>query len=399
MQKTIMFIGAGQHQLPGIQYAKTRGHRIIALDGDANAPGFSCADESHVVNIKDVDACFGIAQKCTFDGVLALATEAGVRSASFIAEKFGLSGLPFLAACNATDKLAMRKNFSDAGIPSTLFRSCRSIDEANEAYRKLGPRVVVKPANSAGSRGVSFVQALEDVSDAFSVANVVADGGDILVEAFLEGPEVAVDGFMIGDHFHLFCVSDKIRTTPPALLDTSVIFPAERSASECDAIVEVATRAAQVLGIRNAPIHAELIVTREGPKMVEIAARGAGFHVFTEIMPWVSGVDTVKAQIALCLGDHPDVQAGPLKAAVLEFPLAPAGRVQAIEGMESLASDPGLIFSEVFCKVGDLIGPLRSGADRVAALCAKGETLIEARSALLRARSKLNISIESRVKQ
>jgi len=394
-----MFVGAGQHQLPGIHYAKAQGHRIIALDGDANAPGFAFADESHVVNIKDVDACFEVARKCNFDGVLALATEAGVRSASFIAEKFGLPGLPFSAACKATDKRAMREIFSEVRVPSTLFRSCRSIGDASEAYRVLGPKVVVKPANSAGSRGVSFVQAPEDVSGAFSIASTVSAGEDVLVETFLEGPEVAVDGFMVGDDFQLFCVSDKIRTTPPALLDTSVIFPAQRSASECSAIADVATRAARALGIRNAPIHAELIVTREGPKMVEIAARGAGFHVFTQIMPWISGVDTVKAQVALCLGDRLNVRAGSPKAAVLDFPRAPAGRVQAIEGIELLATDPGLIFSEVFCKVGDVVGPLRSGADRIAAVCAKGETMAEARSALSRALSNLRISIEPEVTQ
>lgn len=394
-----MFVGSGQHQLPGLHHAKAQGYRVIALDGDLGAPGFSIADESHVVNIKDVDACFAVAQKCDFNGVLALATEAGVRSASFIAEKFGLPGLPFSAACNATDKRAMREIFRDVGIPSTSFRSCRSIDQALDGYRTVGPKAVVKPANSAGSRGVSYVRALEEVSSAFEVANTVASGSDILIEAFLEGPEVAVDGFMVGNDFYLFCVSDKIRTKPPALLDTSVIFPAERSASECDKIVEVATRAARALGIRNAPIHAELIVTSDGPKMVEIAARGAGFHVFTQIMPWVSGVDTVEAQVALCLGDRPDVQASSHRAAVLDFPLAPAGRVQAIEGVESLAKDPGLIFSEVFCKVGDVVRPLRSGADRIAAVCAKGENLIEARSVLSNALSNLNISIAQDVVQ
>lgn len=388
-----MFVGAGQHQLPGLHYAKAQGHRVIALDGDPAAPGLSAADESHVVNIKDVDACFAVARKCDFNGVLALATEAGVRSASFIAEKLGLPGLPFSAACNATDKRAMREIFRDAGIPSTSFCSCGSIDQALDGYRALGPKAVMKPANSAGSRGVSYVQSSEEVSSAFAVAEAVAAGSEVLIEAFLEGPEVAVDGFMVGDDFYLFCVSDKVRTKPPALLDTSVIFPAERSASECDRIVDVATRAARALGIRNAPIHAELIVTRDGPKMVEIAARGAGFHVFTQIMPWVSGVDTVRAQVALCLGDRPDVQASSRRAAVLDFPLAPIGRVQAIEGLELLAKDPGLIFSEVFCKVGDVVGPLRSGADRIAAVCARGETLIEARSVLSNALSSLNISI------
>ncbi|MCC6779475.1 MAG: ATP-grasp domain-containing protein [Hyphomicrobiales bacterium] len=393
--KTLMFVGAGRHQAGAIRHARALGYRVVACDGDPDAEGLRDADRAVVVDIRQPELCLRAATEHAVDAVVTVATEAGVRGAAYAAQQLGLPGPTVAAATAATDKLRMRQEFAHAGVASTAFRACSSAAEAEAAYRELGPQMVVKPATSSGSRGVSYVGHAQDLLAAYENARRIAGEDAVLVERFMAGVETAVEAFMVDGVFHLLCVSDKVRTTPPYLLDLRITYPSPRPAHECRAIAALAEQAARALNIRNAPLHAEVMMTAEGPRMVEIAARGAGFHVFTEIVPWVTGVDTVAAQIDLALGRRPDLQVQATRSAILDFPVAQPGTLTAIDGLAALATDDAVLFHEVFRKPGDRIGALRSGADRVAAICVRGTTLAEAQAALERAHGVFKVTTAS----
>ncbi len=381
-KETLLFVGAGRHQAGAIRQARTTGYRVVAFDGDAQAEGLRDADHAHVIDITNPELCLKVAAEHAVDGVLTVATEAGVRGAAYAAEQLGLPGPTMTAATIATDKLLMRRAFAREGVASTSFEACASLAEARDAYDRLGPRVVVKPANSSGSRGVSYVEREHDMAPAFETARRVARTGPVLVETYMSGVEVAVEAFMVDGDFRLLCISDKLRTKQPYLLDLRIDYPSPRPDSECRAIADLAERAARALGVRRAPLHVEIMMTESGPRIVEIAVRGAGFHVFTKIVPWVTGVDTIQAQIELALGRMPHLEVTTRRAAILDFPVVAPGTLIAVHGTAALDADRNVLFYELFRKVGDTIGALRSGADRVAAICVRGETLTLARAAL-----------------
>ena len=391
----LLFIGAGPFQMPVIEEARARGCRISAIDGSAHAPGLALADTSAIIDIRNVEACLALGHGLQPDGVLAVATEAGIPSAAAIAEALGLPGLSVDTARKATNKQAMRDAFEAAGLPSARYRLCRRIDEAGAAFRELGPQVVVKPINGAGSRGVSLVTRLEDMVEAFETARAAASSGQVLVENFMAGPEVALEGVMSTGRFIPLLVSDKTRSDPPALLDVSITYPSLRPAIEIEAIHALAEAGARALGIENAPIHVEMIMTADGPHLVEMAARGAGFHVFNTIVPAVTGIDTPALQVDLALGIPTALPGTASRAAILDFPLMAPGTVMAVEGLDEVRADPHVLFAECFVKPGDRVRPLKSGSDRAAAIAVAADTAQDARAALERARTTLRIETVS----
>lgn len=391
---SILSIGAGPFQVPLIEKARAQGLRVIALDGDASAPGLPLANEARIANVRDPEACLAVAREFAVDAVTTLATEAGVVSAASVAEAMGLPGLPLPAAANVTDKLLMRQAFAHAGLASTRFFGCSTLSQARAAFHEIGGPAVVKPANGAGSRGVSFVTGEAELTEAYGRAHEVAGDSSVLVEAYMEGHEVAVEAIMWGERFELLCISDKIRTRPPYLLDLQIWYPSPRPEAEQRAIATLAEAAARALGVRNAPLHIEIMMTADGPHLVEVAARGAGFHVFSEIVPAVTGFDTIQAQIDLAFGRTSDRPRGPAGGAVLDFPEVTPGKVTAIEGLGEIRADHRVLFAEVFTNEGDIVRPLRSGADRACAIATRGGDLNEAKAALEWARGVLRIETQ-----
>lgn len=394
---TVMIVGAGRFQLPAIATAQRLGYEVIAVDSDPAAPGLPVASHSRVCDIKDADQCIEIARAFHISGVFTVAAEAAVRTVAAVAAKLGLPGISESAARAATDKRVMRDLCATFGVPAPRYAACRTIEEARRHAAAFGFPVVVKPPDSSGSRGVSLVKAPAELAAASNMALGYACEASFLVEEFMEGPELSVEAFVKDGELHVLALSDKIRTPPPALLDTTVLFPSELPAVTQAQAVEVARAAVRAAGIDNATIHMEQILTADGPKMVEMAARGAGFHVFTEILPWVTGVDVVEQLIRLSLGLETDFTVKGLRGAVLRFPEARTGRVTAVDGVERARNVSGIRDLEIYVKPGDVIRPLRSGSDRIGHIIAMADTRAHAAVAVATAERTIQVDVDDDV--
>jgi biotin carboxylase len=393
MQK-LLIIGAGETQLPGIQRAQEMGFQVVAVDANAQAPGLKIAQHSLVADLKDFARIIELARTEKVCGVCAFSVESAVFTVAAVASALGLPGLTPEAAANATDKQRMRERWAAAGIPSPMSIPCRTLGAAENAAVQLSFPIVVKPADSAGSRGVSLVKRAAELPCAYAEAFRYAKGGVVLVESFMAGVEMSVEGFVAGGRFVELANSDKIRTAPPYLLDTTVLFPSEQPAGIRAQAAEIVARAAAALGIDSAPIHAEVMVTPQGPMMVELAARGPGFKVFSAMIPWVTGVDGVAELIRLSVGEPSGFVTPLQRGAVLRFPEAAPGRVTRICGLESARLTPGVTELELYCREGDIVRTLSSGADRIGHIIALAETRAAATAAVRTAETKLQIETQ-----
>lgn len=389
--KKLLVIGAGEAQLAGIRRARELGCAVVAVDANPAAPGLKLADRALVADIKDPAPILAQARAERIDGVCAFSVEAAVRTVAAVAGALRLPGPSVDAAINATDKRRMRELWAAAGLPSPVSIPTHSPDEAAAAAVRLGYPVVVKPADSAGSRGVSRVDGAAGLAAAFAAARMHAAGGTVLVEAFMQGVEMSVEGFMTGGRFVPLACSDKIRTRPPYLLDTTVLFPSEQPDAIQARAIDIVGRAALALGLDAAPVHAEVMVTPQGPMLVELAARGPGFKVFTGMLPWVTGIDGVGELIRLSLGERITFQTPHRRGAVLRFPEVAPGNVARIAGVETARGVPGVSELEVYCREGDMVRPLTSGADRIGHIIALAETRAEAHAAVRSAEAALVI--------
>ena len=365
MKKKVMVLGAGPYQLPAIRKAQNMGCEVVATDMNPNAVGLKVADYPYGGDLKDIEGCLQIAKKHHIDAILTVAVEVAVKTVAAIAAELDLPGISPEAAAIATDKSLMRESFDKFGVPSPVSLRCWSLEEAQTASQKIGFPVVVKPADNAGSRGVSKVDTPTEIPAAYQMALAHSQKGLVLVEEFMEGVEISVEAFVYKGQVYIMTLSDKIRSEPPVLLDTTVLFPSNHLLDIQNSAQEVASRAIKATGIDMSTVHSELMVTSEGPKMVELAARGAGFRVFTDIIPWVTGIDVVEELIKIALGMEPDLDVKYHRGAVLRFPEVPPGIVKRVIGVDEARVIKGVFDLDVYVEPGDTVQPLRSGSDRV----------------------------------
>jgi len=390
VKKTIMFIGAGKYQVPGIEKAKEIGLRTIAIDRDPDVPGLKIADVPVVLDIKDIEGAIKVAKENNIDGVLTIASDIAVPTVAAVAEELDLPGISSEIAKIATNKALMREKFVEYGIPSPRFRKVRTLDEAREAAEEIGFPVVIKPVDNAGSRGVSKVDNMDESVGAFNHAQKHSRIGDVIVEEFIEGIECTIEGMTYNNKTEILAISEKKKPEGHYRVATDLTYPPSFPSEVIENIKNVVKLAIEAIGIDIGPTHSEVIVTSHWkPVLIEVAARGGGFGIFSDVIALVSGVDAITENIKISIGKKPDIIPKYEKGVVLRFFAPPQGRLKKIVDFEQakLIRDTKV---GLFKKVGDTIPPLATDGDRTGYILTWGETRDEA--------IKRADTVESRVK-
>lgn len=364
MGKKIMIIGAGEFQLPAILKAKEMNLDVLATDRDTNAPGFKYADFTEVVDVKDEERNIAVARKHRINGVITIACEAGVRSAAAVAQTFGLPGLTPEISFKVTNKLAMRKVFKKHSLPSPEFRAIKTLKEAVEAIGSLKLPVVMKPADNSGSRGVSRIGNINELDFSYHWAKENSLSGDIIVENFLKGTEMTVESISYQGKHNILAMSSKNHILFPFCVATGLIYPPSYNEEILDSVRLLIARALDALGVYSGASHSEVMMTDKGPYLIEVAARGGGFGIFSDIVPFVTGVDIVKQCINIAMGFDVDIKATCQKASVLRFFNPPLGKIIKISGLEKARKIPGVFKIKLGKKVGDNFTQIRWDGER-----------------------------------
>ncbi len=374
MGKILMVIGAGKFQLPAIIKAKEMGLKVLATDLSPTAPGFEFADFHWVVDIKDMEANLQVAKEFAIDGVMSIVSELSVRTVSYIAGHLGLPGLSYEAAVAATDKAIMRTKFLEAGLPSPKFFKINTRQEAAGAISELGLPVVMKPTDNAGSRGVTKIEKLEDLDFSLSIAKENSRSGDIIVEQFLDGVEMTIEALSYEAEHQVLAMSSKKRIPFPYCVSIDLTYPPPFS-QEAQAVVrELTISALSAIGVNMGATHSEVMMTEQGPVLLEMAARGGGFGVFSDITPLVSGVDIVKECINMAMGYEVDIYPKFSRAAVLRFFNLPEGKLTGITGLEEAKAIDGVHEVELDVAPGDIIKPIVSDGTRHGLIITSADT-------------------------
>lgn len=392
--ETVLFVGAGRYQVPGIERAQALGYRTVAVDGADDAPGLRIADVSQVADIRDCEALLEIGRENRVDGVVSFASEVGVRPAAFIAEELRLPGIGVEVAARVTNKRLMREAFAAAGVRQPISRGVTDEEEAVRVAEEMGCPVVVKPTDSAGSRGVSFVAAPELVRPAYRDASRYSSTGEVVVEEYVDGKESSVEGFVVDGELRIVAFSDKDRTPPPHLVDRAVVFPSSFDRITRTQVEKMARECVAALGLRSGPIHLEYLNSKEGPVPVEIAARGPGFGVFSDIIPYVTGVDVTAAVIRQALGLAVDLEPTASRAAAIGFLESPsAGVLLSIANLEAARRMRGVVEIGTYVEPGDWVSTLSSGSDRIGYVVVKAKRRSEVVDTLGRAVRMIEVNV------
>lgn len=179
------------------------------------------------------------------------------------------------------------------------------------------------------------------------------------------GPEVSVEIIVWQGTPHVLQITDKLTTGAPHFVEMGHSQPSRLSAEDQEKIRDLACRAVKAVGINCGPAHVEIMLTKDGPKMVELGARMGGDCITTHLVPLSTGIDMIKAAIDICLGQTPDIDPKFQKGSAIRFFDAPCGTITAIEGVEEAKNIPGVREISFTKQVGDTVGEIGASGDRV----------------------------------
>lgn len=396
--KTILIVGAGLLQKPAILAAKKLGLSVAALDGNPNAVGLPEADHFIHASTLDADEALSKTEQFAKDnpihGVLTVGTDASYTVAR-IAAKFGLPGITPDTAVKATNKYLMRQALKKAGVPVPVFSEVSDLHSARKAFETLGGDCVIKPVQNMGARGVRRISSVEQLDEAFDLAKSFSKSGAILLEKFLDMPELSYDALVYRGEITITGIADRIIEYEPFFVETGHIMPTDLPADWVERATEVFKQGIRALGIENGAAKGDIKVCESGAYIGEIAARLSGGFMSAYTYPYSSGVDLMTNVVRIALGEPPQGLTSTKKMVSVERAIIAApGTVRSITGEDKAAKISGVANVFIDCKIGDKIISPQNNLDKQGHVITIGATRAEAMIAAHRAVREIRIATE-----
>lgn len=401
--KKIMILGAGILQLPAIEKAKNMGLEVIAVDMNPEAIGFRVPGViKEIISTIDTPAILNAAKNYRIDGIMTLATDMPMRTVAAVAKEMNLIGISEDTALKATNKAFMREALKEAGVPVPMFFHVSTKQDylkAVKTIRSAGYRCIIKPADSSGSRGIELLSdfELETVENAYEYSKRSSKSGVLMVEEFMEGPEVSVETLSVDGVCHVIQITDKITTGIPYFVEMGHSQPSQLASGIREKIKQVTIAANRAIGIENGSSHTEIKITKDGPKVVELGARLGGDNITTHLVPLSTGVDMVECCIRIALGEKPNFKGMIHKGSAIRYFKADRGRIIKINGIDKAKKINGVKQISIVHGIGETLHGIRSSVDRVGFIIAQAEKAGRAIEICEMAEQMIDIEVDTNV--
>lgn len=338
------------------------------------------------------------ARRYKIDAITTICADYAMNTVAYVAEEMNLPGISVKAAYTATNKAALRKRLEEYNIPIPKFAKANNKDEFLEVIKTFEGRVVVKAVDNAGSRGIEMLDDPHDLVEALKAYDYCvpfSHSGEILVEEFMEGPEVCVETLSVNGICYPIQITDQLHKLPPYFTDAGYNQPSLLDDETQEKIREIAIATNMAVENNNGSSCTELIITKEGPKVVEIGPRLAGDFMTTHLVPLSCGVDMVRAVINIALGESVDIEKKYSKGSCIRYFMKPTiGKILAYHGVDEAKKVPGIKDVFIFKKPGEIAKELRGSGDRLLAVLAQRDTPEEAIKCCEDALNMINVEVE-----
>lgn len=398
--KKIMILGASILQLPAIKKAKEMGLEVVVVDMNPAAIGFKEKNiKCEVISTIDTEKILEAARKHKIDGIMTLASDMPMRSVAKVSKEMKLIGIDEDTALRTTNKALMRECLFKNGIPVPEFFKVNSKNEfidIIEYFKKKKMSCIIKPVDNSGSRGVDLISNftnMDFINKSFEYSKKYSRNGDIIVEEYMEGPEVSVETLSINGICNVIQITDKLTTGAPYFVEMGHNEPSMLNEEIKKEIAKVASAAVNAVGIKNGPSHTEIKVTKNGPKIVEIGARLGGDNITTHLVPLSTGIDMVKCCIQIALGEKVDLKAKISKGSAIRYFKTELGEIEDIEGIEEAKKINGIQQISLIYNIGEKIKSIQNSTDRAGFVIAQAATPEEAIKTCENALKKIKIKV------
>ena len=382
--------------MPFLEAALQRAEVVLLSDGTANLvssglPGLR-------IPFQDLEACRAklgeeIERGGPFQAVLGLDDE-GAQVAGALAALLGLPGNPPRALETARRKDWARAALAQAGV-RVPWHQVLALNAPLPPLDHLPYPLVLKPVALAGSRGVMRVDDEAQLRRDLGRLRGILGNHDTptaqlaLLEAFVPGFEVALEGLMVGGVLMVLTLFDKPEPlNGPFFEETFYITPSRLDAVTMEAVRCEVEHGARAYGLNEGPIHAECRLNPEGVWIIEIAARTIG-GLCGRLFRFGTGYSLEEVVVRHALGEDLAPAALGGAAGVLMIPIPGLGLLKRVEGLLAADKVPGIVEVVIDVREGQELVPLPEGASYLGFIFAEGESADEVYNALKVAHSHL----------
>jgi biotin carboxylase len=391
-EKTLLIVSGGIEAADAAKRAREMGLHVVVSDIDPSAPGFVYAHDHLIADVYGPEETAAAAERYHRDqrpisGVICVAADAPV-TAALVAERLKLPGITVETAKIACDKLAMKLRFKNSGVPVPWFAAVSSVAELRSVIAERGAELVIKPVDSRGSRGVQRLARVKDLNGAFELARKHSPTQRVMVEAYLEGPQVSTESIITGGRCYTPGFSDRnyelLELHAPFFIENGGDLPSRLPRDTQAKVKDVVARAAASLGVREGTVKGDIVVHDGEAYVIELAARLSGGFFCTREIPLNTGVDFIGCAIRVALGERvPPAELEPKQQVqvVQRYVFPNPGRVIDVRGAAAARQVPGIADVVVTARPGDVIPLAGDKRPSGAMVLATGRTKEEALAA------------------
>ena len=304
-----MLLGGLRYLLPVIDAAHDIGCHVITCDYLPDNIAHKYSDEYHNVSILDKYAVLSLAQDLKIDGIMSFAVDPGVVTAAYVADRMGLPQAgPYESVCILQNKERFRSFLETNGFNVPKSKGFSTYAEAYADRDYFTWPVIVKPVDSAGSKGVSRVDSTDDLKAAFENAKSHSFSGKVIIEEFIEkdGCSSDSDCFSVDGELKFVSFSaqrfDESASNP--YTPAAYSWPSTMTKAQESELTSELQRLIALLGMRTSIYNVETRVGKNGKcYIMEVSPRGGGNRL-AEMLRMATGVDMITAAVKAALGEE-----------------------------------------------------------------------------------------------
>lgn len=344
-------------------------------------------------------------RKNPVDAVLAL-DDSATLLASRLSSSLGLPHNSPDAAVAARDKWVMRQRLHEHGVPAPRATRYELKGDPQEFADQVRYPCVVKPNLLSGSRGVIRADTPTELISAFNRTRSIlesdgfsADTAGILIEDYLPGIEVALEGILTEGSLQVLALFDKPDPLEgPYFEETIYTTPSKLPEAVQEDIARCTERASAALGLRTGPVHAELRVNDDGPWIIEIAGRSIG-GLCSTILEFGTGQSLEELILRHAIGERVQgTERNDRAVGVMMIPIPRAGILKSVSGVDDARATEGITGVEISAKLNHPIVPLPEGSSYLGFIFAEGSTPDEVETSLRTSHQKLEFRIQNQIR-
>jgi len=338
----------------------------VVLDPNPDAPGKEIADYFYVVAGNDYDTTKQIALKHRVNGLATTQMEKPLRLMAKLAQELDLPFHSPEVVERSLDKWLMKQAFLQYGVPCARGKLFQKNEEIKESDLKdFRYPLVLKPKDATSSQGVFRVEKFSEIKKYAGETGKFSRNGELIIEEFIEGKEYSVETITFKGKTTVVQYTEKFITPFPHTVEMGHLQPADLSNEEQRQIDKVVTAAINAIGINNSAAHTEVKITAEGPKILEIGARGGGDFISSYLTLASTGVSMDEAIIKVALGEEPDLRPKTSMYSCIKYFSLPVGkRVDKVTDYSNIFKNEHVVFAHIGVKEGDIIEEITESKKR-----------------------------------